>query len=240
MGREQLNVLVIDDDPAMTELLSAIIHRVEHQVITAASAEEGLELLPFWTFQVAFLDQKLPGMDGLVLGEYLRRNNPDMTVALVTGDDDRRLEKKSRDLQIVYIAKPFSVEDILGVLDAYVEGAKERREERLRQRDGSYAPPIAAHVDDLAAAFAVPSVPARLQERLIETIKRTLNNLRSVGRYTERDRVLALAGLLTARVLGLDLRKAGGDKSLFEEYDALMREQGRRPEFSSLAQHDDA
>lgn len=238
MGDEQLNVLVIDDDPAMVQLLGDIVHRVEHQVVTATSAEEGLELLPFWTFQVAFLDHKLPGMDGLVFGEYLRRNNPDMTIALVTGDDDRKLQKKSREAQIVHIAKPFVVADIMRVLDDYVEAAKERRAKRLQVRDERYVPQLAQYADDLGAAFAMPNVPSRIQDRLVETTKRCLNNLRSAGRYTERDRVTALAGLIAARVLDVDLPKASSERSLFEEYDALMRDQGRRPEFSEGADED--
>src|SRR5688572_19886173 len=99
MEREQLNVLVVDDDPNMRDLLAEVIHRSEHQVVTAESAEEAMQLLPYWTFQVAFLDQNLPGMEGLLIGEFLRKNNPDMMLALVTGDDDRRLQKKSKDLE---------------------------------------------------------------------------------------------------------------------------------------------
>lgn len=231
MAGEQLNVLVIDDDPGMIQLLGDIVRRAEHQVVTATSAEEGLELLPFWTFQVAFIDHQLPGMDGLVFGEYLRKNNPDMTIALVTGDDDRKLQRRSRDLQIVYIAKPFVVEDILRLLDDYIQAATERRVRRRQTRDASFAPPIADHADDITVAYAMPTVPSRLRDRLVETIRRSLQNLRSVGRYTERDRVMALSGLIAARVLGVDLRRSG-DRTLFEEYDALMREHGRRPEFS--------
>jgi CheY-like chemotaxis protein len=231
MEQEQLNVLVIDDDPAMVALLSDIVARREHQVITAASAEEGLELLPYWTFHVAFLDQKLPRMEGLVFGEYLRKNNPDMTIALVTGLDDKRLQRKSKDLSIVYVTKPFVVEDILGLVDGYLEGARSRRDQRLATRDEHHAPPLREHASDLTAAFGVPSVPERVGDRVVETIKRSLNNLRAVSRYTERDRVLAFSGLVTARVLGLDLPRASSDRTLFEEYDELMRQHGRRTEF---------
>jgi hypothetical protein len=52
-----------------------------------------------------------------------------------------------------------------------------------------------------------------------------------VGRYTERDRVLALAGLLSARVLGIDLPKTQSGHSLYQEYDQIMVQQGRRTEF---------
>jgi DNA-binding response OmpR family regulator len=228
---DQLNVLIIDDDPSIRRLLVEIVARQEHQAVPATTAEEGLELLPFWTFQVAFIDHNLPGMEGLVLGEYLRRNNPDMTIALVTAEGDFRLERRSRDLNIAFIPKPFEVRDILQVIEDYLDGAREREQRRRARQDEGFAPPIAEYVEELAAAFAVPNVPARVEARLTETIKRCLNDLRSVGRYTERDRVVALSGLLAARLLGVRLPRASSGRTLYEEYDQLMRERGRRTEF---------
>jgi len=234
MDPGQLNVLVIEDDPAMEQLLCDIILRAEHQVVTAQSAEEGLKLLPFWTFQVAFIDQRLPGMDGLVFGEYLRETNPDMTIALVTGDDDRKLQRKSRALEIVFISKPFQVEDINGLLDEYVVAAEDRRQQRLSHTDPDFAPCLHAWMDEIGVSYAMPKVPGRIEDRLIETLKRCLNNLRSAARYTERDRVAALSGLITAKVLGVDLPRSSAERSMFEEYDELMRQHGRRVEFSEL------
>lgn len=234
MQHDQLNVLVIDDDPAMQQLLSDIILRAEHQVVAVQSAEEALKLLPFWTFQVAFIDQRLPGMDGLVLGEYLRKHNPDMTIALVTGDEDRKLQRKSRDLGLVFISKPFVIGDINQLLDDYVRAANERRERRLSRADPDYAARVSPYLEEITSCYAMPNVPSRVGDRLIETLKRSLNDLRSVGRYTERDRIVALSGLIAARVLGIDLPRLG-DHSMFDEYDALMRQHGRRPEFSDDA-----
>ncbi len=230
MDHRQLNVLVIDDDPSSVKLLRDIIARGEHQVVSATSAEEGLELLPFWTFQVAFIDQRLPGMEGLVLGEYLRKHNPDMTVALVTGDDDVKLQTRSKAHEIVFIRKPFQVSDVLGVLDDYVAQAEERRRRRLAHGDRHYEPDIGEYADVLSASYAMPKIPSRVQSRLVDTLKRGMNDLRSVGRYTERDRIIVLSGLLTAKVLGVDLPKLG-ERTMYEEYDALMREHGRRTAF---------
>ena len=228
---EQLNILVIDDDAATREVLTEIITAQEHQAVPASSAEEGLGLLPLWTFQVAFIDQNLPGMEGLVVGEYLRRNNPDMTIALVTGEPDRRLARRSRDLEIRFIAKPFEIREIVDVIASNIEAASVRRERRLAHEDADFAPPIATFAEELTSCYGVPGVPARIEGRLVETIKRCLNNLRSVSRYTERDRVVALSGLLTSRVLGVQLPRAPSGRTLYDEYDALMTEHGRRPEF---------
>jgi CheY-like chemotaxis protein len=228
---EQLNILVIDDDEAMRSLLVDIIGKREHQVVVAESAEQGLALLPVWTFQIAFIDHNLPGMEGLLLGEYLRRANPDMTIAMVTGTDDPRVEKKSRALSLTFIPKPFTVEAILGVIDDYVELAKDREEARRQGNAADFEPPIARFVDDIADSYGIPKVPSRIHDRLVETLKRSLHNLASAARYTERDRILALSGLLTARVLGVDLPRSSSGRTLYQEYDHLMKERGRRPEF---------
>ena len=230
---EVLNVLVIDDDEAVRTLLVDIVSREEHQAVPAASAEQGLELLPFWTFQVAFIDQHLPGMDGIVLGEYLRRNNPDMTIVIVTGDCDERVERRSRDLSLRFLAKPFRVEDILDVLDAWLEASRER--ERISSIRGGvdYQPAVATYLEDLPACFAMPNVPGRIEDRLVTTVRRCLNDLRSARRYTERDRVVALSGLLAAQVLGIQLPRASNGITLFEEYDQIMKERGKATAFES-------
>jgi len=67
---EELTVLVVDDQPPNLRLMEAMLTPRGHQVVTANSAEEGLALLPYYTFQVAFLDHQLPGMEGALLGEY--------------------------------------------------------------------------------------------------------------------------------------------------------------------------
>ena len=229
---DQLNVLVIDDDPGTRALLVDVVLSRGHQAVPAGSAEEGLHLLVSWSFQVAFLDQRLPGMEGLLLGEYLRRNNPDMMIALVTGEDDCRLARVAKDLSIRFIAKPFDVQLIHDVLDDTLSAAKKRDELSQQHAEAEFAPLFSEHAATLAEAYEIPGVPERIERRLAETIKRRLSDLRSMGRYTEQGRVVALSGLLTARVLGLDLRKfSPSGTSLFAEYDEIMGERGRRKEF---------
>jgi CheY-like chemotaxis protein len=228
---DELNILVIDDDDDLRTLLVDIVTRSGHVAVPASSAEQGLELLPYWTFQIALIDQHLPGMEGLVLGEYLRRNNPDMTIALVTGEEDPRLPKKTRDLAITFIKKPFDVAQIRNVFAEYLHGAESREAERQSKSDPDFSPPFARYAPDIAPSFDIPGVPARIEERLTVTIKRCLFDLRTVGRYTEKNRVVALAGLLTARVLGISLERLPSGRTPFEEYDALMLQHGRRTEF---------
>jgi two-component system response regulator (stage 0 sporulation protein F) len=235
-SNEQLNILVIDDDLALRQLLAKVLGEAEHQVILAASAEEALELLVHWTFQVAFIDHNLPGMEGLILGEYLRKNNPEMSIVMITGSDDPRIQKRSRDLALEFLAKPFPMKDIMRVIEDYVVLARERELHRKQRQDDLFNPPIESFAEALGECFGAPKVSERIEDCLSQTLKRCLNNLKSAARYTERDRVIALSGLLTAQVLGVSLPKAKNGNTLFQEYDRLMLERGRRTEFGALGQ----
>ena len=231
---ESLNILVIDDEADLRQMFERLFNGEQHQVVLAASAEEGLQLLPHWTFHIAFVDHRLPGMEGLVLGEYLRRNNPDMSIVMMTGSSDPRIERRSRDLSLQFLAKPFNISEALSVVDEYLTSARERESRRRHSADPSFDPPLGAFTEEIAESFALPKVSDRVEDGLAQTIKRCLNNLTTAARYNERDRVMALSGLLTARVLGVSLPRAKSGITLFEEYDRLMLERGRRPEFRAL------
>src|ERR1044071_7463632 len=228
---EPLNILVIDDEVDLRNLFARLLNGEQHQVVLAGSAEEGLHLLPHWTFHIAFVDQQLPGMDGLVLGEYLRRNNPDMSIVMMTGSGDPRIERRSRDLALKFLPKPFGLQDALAGVDEYLASARERETRRRHSVDPAFDPPLGAFTEEIAESFSLPKVSDRIEDGLAQTIKRCLNNLTTAARYNERDRVMALSGLLTARVLGVSLPRAQSGITLFEEYDRLMLERGRRPEF---------
>jgi DNA-binding NtrC family response regulator len=229
---EPLNVLVIDDQAAMRDLLLQILAPEGHLVVAVDSAEEGLAQLPYTRFDVALLDQHLPGMEGFVLGEYLRRNNPHMEIALVTGTHDARLERLAREQGLWFIPKPFEVGQILDVMSAYRAKAKEREATQAAQADPDHAPPLSRYVGELAEVYAMPAAPTRVEERLVQQLRESLRSLKG-SKYTERERVIALSGLLAARVLGLKLPRNAQGETLYEEYDARMREHGRRPEFET-------
>ena len=142
-----------------------------------------------------------------------------------------RIERRSRDLALKFMPKPFNISEALAVVDEYVASARERETRRRHSADPSFDPPLGAFTEEIAESFALPKVSDRVEDGLAQTIKRCLNNLTTAARYNERDRVMALSGLLTARVLGVSLPRAKSGITLFEEYDRLMLERGRRREF---------
>lgn len=244
-----LTVLVIDDDPGIRDLVARLVLSEGHQVVAVGSAEAGLEQLPFYTFEVALLDHRLPGMEGLVLGEYLHRNNPSMEVALMTGDPDPRLSQVAHAAGLEVLMKPFDLDDITRFLERAVE------KERARQHAGapSAADPEAGHPIDLAPhfaslskAFAAPAVSQRIEELLARRVREALEAIRfgegpdvsasrAAASFDERARAIAYAGIIAAEVLGVHLPRPRHHASMAAWYDTLMRESGRPEAFGTTA-----
>jgi len=229
---EQLHILVIDDDADMRELFAQLLLGYGHQVILAESAEEGLGQLPFYRFDVALLDQNLPGMEGLVLGEYLHKNNPEMSIALVTGETTSRLRRLCERLAIRFIEKPFEVHQILDV----IETARLNRQERSDTETGPvFELDVTPYLSDLTEAFDMPQPPQRLQVQLARRIREALERMELSRHLSDRDRTLAYTGLVSALVLGIRLPKQKDGGTLFDRYDRLMSARGCRPMFETLA-----
>lgn len=226
-----LDILVIDDDPHVREIIGVAMRGEGHQVVAVESAELGLEQLPYYTFEVAFLDHHLPGMEGLVLGEYLRANNPRMQIALVTGSADDRLARLARSKGILVVEKPFEVEQLLDIVTSYQQVERERVAQAKAERRPGWDADVAGHWQDLPAIFDAPHVPQRIEELLARRIRAALDSLRFGSEDAERDRVAAYAGLLAAQVLGVHLPRQKDGHSLFQHYDAQMRELGKAPAF---------
>lgn len=68
----ELRVLVIDDDPAMTELLRLLLQPAVSTVVTANSGQEGIRLVGEVKPQIIILDLMMPEMDGYEVCQQIR------------------------------------------------------------------------------------------------------------------------------------------------------------------------
>jgi two-component system response regulator HydG len=85
--REQngLNILVVDDDPSTAITLRNILARQGHTVSTASSGEAAIQEAQKQPPQVALIDMKLPGINGLDAYLAMKKENPDMSAVMMTG-----------------------------------------------------------------------------------------------------------------------------------------------------------
>lgn len=78
-------VLVIEDDPALRELMTAILTSAGHQVIRATDGREGTALLARQTIDLVITDVLMPNQDGLETIMSIRRTHPNLPVIAITG-----------------------------------------------------------------------------------------------------------------------------------------------------------
>lgn len=79
-------ILVVDDEPPITETLSAIFSHSGFTVRTAGSAEEAIEVMAAWEPDLAILDVMLPRMNGIELALVVRDNHPRCRLVLFSGN----------------------------------------------------------------------------------------------------------------------------------------------------------
>jgi CheY-like chemotaxis protein len=120
---EQSNlILIVDDEPDMGWALEHLLSNQGSVTQKALSAQEALELMGQHCFSCAFLDAKLPDMDGLELARRIQEIAPDIRIIMVSGyfyrDDVSIQDAISQGLIRGFISKPFLQEEILKAVKA--------------------------------------------------------------------------------------------------------------------------
>ena len=107
------NILVVDDELSIRESFSLILEG-KYKVLLAASGEAALKAVADQKVDMAYLDIRMPGMDGIETLKRLREINPELEIIMVTAVND--VSNASKAIKIGardYVVKPFDVEHIL-------------------------------------------------------------------------------------------------------------------------------
>jgi DNA-binding NtrC family response regulator len=83
-SKDQLRILVVDDESVVRQSLFHWFTEDGYAVEAAADAAEALRLLQIGKFDLALVDIKMPGMDGMELQKRLREIDPDLIVIIIT------------------------------------------------------------------------------------------------------------------------------------------------------------
>jgi CheY-like chemotaxis protein len=114
-------ILIVDDEPDMCWALEHLLNQRGYATRKALTAQEALILMERHRFACAFLDAKLPDMDGLELARRIRQKAPDMRILMVSGyfyrNDVSIQEAIAQGVIIDLISKPFLQAEILRVLE---------------------------------------------------------------------------------------------------------------------------
>jgi len=123
-------ILVVDDDADICETLTKILELQGYNVLTAGSGEEAVSMSKRKTCQIAFIDVKLPNIDGLETLLRLKEINPDILVIMMTGfrnEVKEALDKAEAASAITCLYKPFDPADAAALVKNIFKGKLHNR-----------------------------------------------------------------------------------------------------------------
>lgn len=126
---ESTHLLIVDDEPLYRELLSHRFQRAGYRIAQAADGASALEVAAGHDVDLALVDIRMPGMDGIELLRRLKELDRLIEVIILTGHGNVDSAISAMKLGAFdYLSKPYKLSE----LELVVERALERR--RLTQR----------------------------------------------------------------------------------------------------------
>lgn len=113
-AEERSNLLLVDDDPAMREILSSILQRAKFDVSTAEDGRQALQQIRRHVPDVILMDLEMPGMDGPTTLQEIRRQWGALPVVLHTGHVDGPLLSRALEwAPFTVLSKPCPMDQLV-------------------------------------------------------------------------------------------------------------------------------
>ena len=117
----KIKLLIVDDEVQFLESIAKRLELRDFDVTKASSGEQAVKAAREGKFDLALLDLKMPGMDGIQVLEILKREHKFLEVIILTGHGSVDSAVESTKLGAFgYLPKPYELEKLLDTLkDAY-------------------------------------------------------------------------------------------------------------------------
>jgi len=103
--------LIVEDDPAIRKLMEKLLTRRKIEIDSAPDGKHAIEKLAHGKYSVIILDLMVPELDGFGIIDYVKRNQIDAPVAVVSAVSQQALTNLDLDIVKVVISKPFDVDE---------------------------------------------------------------------------------------------------------------------------------
>ena len=134
-----IKILIVDDMPIFLEYLRGFINWEEYGFEICGEAHDGrqaLEMLDTCYPDIVLTDITMPYLNGLELAEEITKNYPEMSVILITGNNEFEYARKAVKIGVCdYIIKPFEKEELLLALLKLQDNIQKALEARKTEVD---------------------------------------------------------------------------------------------------------
>jgi signal transduction histidine kinase len=132
MEQEKVSVLIADDEDPLRMTVAAWLKDEGFEVDQAADGEEAIRKISSKDYDVAILDIKMPGANGLEVLRYAKKNSPYTEVVMMTGMSDVGMAVEAMKLgSREYLTKPVDMDQLVPQLRSMLK--KRDAEERIRR-----------------------------------------------------------------------------------------------------------
>ncbi|MCK4362764.1 MAG: response regulator [Dehalococcoidia bacterium] len=115
---EKASILIVDDDTSLCRSMSLVLGRKGYTVATAADGPEAIDMVRERTFDMVFMDIKMPVMDGVETHRRIKEIRPDATVMMMTAYTVEELVRQAlQDGAYGIIYKPLDMEKVVAIIE---------------------------------------------------------------------------------------------------------------------------
>lgn len=124
-SRSTPSILVVEDDPTISDLLAYNLVRAGFSVRQERSGTGGLEAALTATVDLVLLDLMLPGLDGVAAAREIRRRRPALPIIMLTARADRDTVLRGFEAGADdFVTKPFDMDVLLARIQARLRGSR--------------------------------------------------------------------------------------------------------------------
>jgi DNA-binding response OmpR family regulator len=103
-----MRALIVDDDEISCQLLAEVLERKGIEAQWTTDSLSGYDMSLHQPYDLFILDVRMPGVLGTELAEGLKKDNPRVTIILISAFADEALEKMAASLGVTLLSKPFT------------------------------------------------------------------------------------------------------------------------------------
>ena len=113
-----LDILLVDDEEIVHQTIGDYLSDCGHRVDRALDGPSALEAVESSSYDLAFVDVRMPGIDGISLLTRFREHRPEMPVVIITGHGNVEMADEALRLGAVeLLVKPIRLLDLDAILE---------------------------------------------------------------------------------------------------------------------------